>query len=102
MAEEDTGWPVPALTGAKLVCQQKGDPLIQAEVLQRKTDGNGFFRANHSLIERRELLARYHATHILIDLFWQKRWDSALLEHIAQLSAPEDSCGTVILYRVLS
>ncbi len=102
MAEEDTAWPVPALTGAKVVCQQKGDPLIQSEILQRKTDGNGFFRANHSLTERRELLARYHASHILIDRFWQKRWDSSLLEHIAQLSAPEDSCGTVILYRVLS
>lgn len=102
MAEEDTAWPVPALTGAKVVCQQKGDPLIPQEILQRKADGNGFFRANHSLTKRGELLARYHASHILIDMFWQKRWDSSLLEHIAQLSTPEDSCGTVFLYRVRS
>jgi hypothetical protein len=100
LAEDDTGWPIPAITGAKLVCQQKGNPLMQDEILRRKDEGDSFFRNSLSLDQRRAILNRYHVTHILFDLGCGVRWDSSFLEQINQLGVQEFSRNNVIVYRV--
>jgi hypothetical protein len=66
MAEPDDGQILPAITGARVVAQAKGDPLIQTEIERRKADARRFFADGTSLEDRRQLLRRYHATHVLI------------------------------------
>jgi hypothetical protein len=101
LAEDHTGWPVPALTGARLVSQQKGDPLIQPEILRRREDATQFFQGNLSMEDRRALLKRYHVTHILLDMGLKDRWSNFLLPQITQLATEQASQNPIVLYRVL-
>ena len=65
------GWVVPAITGAKTVGLQKLNPLMVDEGKQRNEDVTAFFEAPLSIEERRALIDKYHATHIVIDLSYQ-------------------------------
>jgi len=100
MAEEEAAWPVPAVTGAKIIWQQKGNPLITPELNQRREDAKAFFQKPLSLPERRALLKRYHVTHILLETWWHDRWDRSLFEQLPQLAAPDSTRGFLSLYRV--
>jgi len=100
LAEDDTGWPVPAITGAKLVCQQKGDPIIQDEVVRRRTEAMSFFRDQQSIEQRRALLARYHVTHIVLDMSHRQLWDGVLFQQITQFAHEETVQHNLVLYRV--
>jgi hypothetical protein len=101
IAEDDTGWPLPAITGAKLVCQQKGDPLIQPEIERRRDDADGFFRNALTLEQRRAILNKYHVTHILADLGCLSRWDQSLSDQVQQFARSEAVHGSVTLLRVI-
>ena len=100
LAEDDTGWPVPALTGAHLVSQQKGDPLIQSEVLRRREDARQFFQGSLGVEERRAILQRYHVTHILLDMTLHDRWSAFLMAQITQLAVEQASYDHIVLYLV--
>lgn len=101
LAEDDTGWPVPAICGAKLVSQQKGNPLIQSEVISRRKDAQYFLSNSLTIEERRALLKKYHVTHLLLDFAQRERWDSLLMQQIVQFAREQATCGKVVLYRVL-
>ena len=99
MAEEEAGWPVPAVSGAKIVWQQKGNPLITPELNQRKEDAIAFFRRPLSLDERRALLKRYHVTHILLETWWHDRWDRSFFEQLPELATLDSTRGFLALYK---
>ncbi len=100
MADERSAWVLPSLTGAKIIAQAKGNPLIQGEVEKRKLDVQAFYRRELSVDERRKLLNTYGATHVLVN-----RADSDLLspslfqamDSLAELSARQSA---VELYRI--
>ena len=100
MAEDDTGWPIPALTGARLVCQQKGDPLIQPEIEKRRADATAFFQSQMSTDDRRALLKNYHVTRIVLDITCKPRWDPFLFQQIVQFAHEERSQQGLIVFRV--
>ncbi len=100
MAEPDDGQILPAITGARVVAQAKGDPLITAEIERRKTDAHRFFAGEASLEERRDLLRRYHATHVLIGPAYSGAPRSSLIADMDRLGRPEAQAGAIVLYRL--
>jgi hypothetical protein len=101
LTEDDTGWPVPAICGARLVSQQKGDPLIQQEIVRRRKDAESFFKDPLSIDERRDMLKRYKVSHVLLDLWHQDTWDNMLFAQLTQIAREQMVQDKVVLYRVL-
>lgn len=100
MVEDTVGWRVPAVTGARLVAQAKGDPLIQDEVNRRRVDATRFFQLPLTLEERHQLLSQYHCTHILLDNRRGGFFADNLERHIAELSDFTAASPPYRLYRV--
>jgi hypothetical protein len=100
IAEDTTGWVVPAITGAKLVAQLKGNPLINKEVRQRREETNAFFRGTLSSEERWGLLHKYHVTHILLDRMRMCEWDRSFLRDLPVLGEKKAEQGMIALYRI--
>ena len=100
IAEDTTGWVVPAITGAKLVSQQKGDPLITAEIMLRRQLTNAFFTQPISSRERVAIIRAYDVTHVLIDEEKAGRWDKSFLSDLSSLSSPQARDGSIALYRI--
>ncbi|MCB9365845.1 MAG: hypothetical protein H6508_01465 [Calditrichaeota bacterium] len=73
MVEDTVGWRFPAVTGARLVAQAKGNPLMIDDVAARRQDVVTFFSGPVTLEERHSLLAKYHCTHILVDDTYSER-----------------------------
>ena len=86
MVEDTVGWRLPAVTGAKLVAQAKGDPLIQEQVNLRRTEATAFFNTNMSLADRWLLLNKYHCTHILVDERHAERNHHSLKQDLSTLT----------------
>jgi len=101
LAEDDTGWPVPAISGARLVSQQKGNPLIESEVERRRADARKFFLESLSIEQRRELLKRYKVTHIVLDMWHRDTWDSMLFQQLTQIAREQIVQNKIAVYRVL-
>ncbi|MBU1937463.1 hypothetical protein KKG05_08685 [bacterium] len=99
MAEDITGWVVPAITGAKLVTTLKGNPLMEAEIFQRRNKATTFFIEALSLEKRRALLKEYHATHILLDASRVAKWDSSFVRDLPLLGRKEIERGAIVLYK---
>ncbi|NUO19296.1 hypothetical protein HUU59_07625 [bacterium] len=100
MVEDTAGWRVPAVTGAKLVAQAKGNPLIQDEVNSRRADAVKFFSGRLSLDERRQLLLKYKCTHILLDNRRGGHFADDLERHLAELGEFVTAHPPFRLYRV--
>ncbi|MFH1009744.1 MAG: hypothetical protein V1784_00740 [bacterium] len=100
MATDTTGWTIPAITGARVIAQLKGNPLISMEVGKRRSDAAAFFGAVLSTEERQKLLREYHATHILFDLRRAEERDPSLLRDLPVLAQKEAECGVIVLYKV--
>jgi hypothetical protein len=100
LSEADTGWPVPALSGARLVAQAKGDPLIQAEIDRRREGVSEFFGQEQTIEQRRAFIKRYAVSHILLDLAQRDRWDSFLIGQLTQLAVEQTVHGSIVLYKV--
>jgi hypothetical protein len=119
MADLITGWPIPAITGARIVAQAKGNPLIQEEIKGRKFAVMRFF-LTHSDFEEwqwREfgeviseaqiyfpihstLLSDYHCTHVLWSDNESKIWDPNLRSDLDSLCTKVVTRGPITLYKV--
>jgi len=107
------GWVIPALSGARIVAPLKLNPLIIAEGTQRQKEVSVFFTTPCSLSERREMIAKYHVTHMLVNLHNKKDWDRSFIKDLEILGkevarkttiieAEKKVENTVILYTVAS
>jgi hypothetical protein len=100
LAEDSTGWVIPAITGAKLVAQLKGNPLINEDVKRRREEANGFFDNAMSLENRREILQKYHVTQILLDRTQRSKWDKSFLQDLSVLGENKVEQKMIALYRI--
>lgn len=100
LAEDTTGWVIPAITGAKLVAQLKGNPLINEDVKRRRDEANGFFENAMSLEGRREILQKYHVTQILLDRMRISKWDGSFLRDLPVLAEKSIEQRMIALYRI--
>lgn len=100
MADDTTGWVIPAITGAKIVAQQKGDPLITAEINVRRQSARSFLYRPISTRERVAIVRRYRVTHILLDDGNVHRPDESLRRDLALIAAPIVKNGKIALYRI--
>ncbi|MBK6909351.1 MAG: hypothetical protein IPK53_04525 [bacterium] len=100
MVEDTVGWRIPAVTQARLVAQAKGNPLMAAEVAQRRADVVQFFSGPATTDERRELIVKYHCTHVLVDSRNLQRADAALDHDLALLTEPLTAAPPYRLLRV--
>ncbi len=101
MAEEDTDWSVPSITGARIVSQQKGNPLISDEIQERRETVRRFFFEQHTAPERRSLLSKYRATHILLDLKRHNQWSPDLLPQLPLLAEKRAEQDSLALYEIV-
>jgi hypothetical protein len=101
MADLITGWPVPALSGARLVAQAKGNPLMQAEIERRRGDATAFFERPLSIDDRRALLKIYKVTHILWNEDEKAKYDPLLIRDLERLGREVVARGPVKLYEVV-
>jgi hypothetical protein len=100
LADDSTAWVVPAITGAKIVSQQKGDPLITAEINVRRQSVQAFLYRPISTRERVAIIRRYRVTHILLDENRANEWNETLLRDLELVAAPQARRGNLSLYRV--
>jgi hypothetical protein len=63
LADVFTSWPLPCITGAKVVSLYHNSPLIP-ENAERLSDAVTFFRSPN---ERKRIVEKYHITHVLIN-----------------------------------
>ena len=83
-------WPIPMLTGARIVALEKYNPLILNESILRDQDVHKFFRNNLTLNERKQILLKYKTTNILIDKKYESLFDHSLINQL-------DSLGTLLI-----
>jgi hypothetical protein len=100
MAEDETGWPVPAVSGARIVSSQKGNPLIQDEILRRRQDVKRFFGGSLSPEDRQALARKYGATHLLLDESRQAGWNPNMMNELPSLGREVAVHGSLVLYTV--
>ena len=100
MAEDTTGWVVPAISGAKIVSPQKGDPLITGEVTARRASTKAFFTEQIPTRGRLAILRHYHVTHVLLNEAQREQWDESFLQDLGQISSPQARSGPIVLYRI--
>ncbi len=100
MADDTTGFVVPAITGAKIVSQQKGDPLITAEITLRRQAEDAFFSDSLTTAQRVALIRRYHVTHVLVDEDRGQTRDERFRQSLSEMARPEARQGAIVLYRV--
>ncbi|MBI5058772.1 hypothetical protein HZB60_03190 [candidate division KSB1 bacterium] len=100
MADLISGWPVPAISGARLVAQAKGNPLMQPEIERRRRDVLAFYETPLTLEQRSRTLRQYQCTHILWSDLEAEHWDARLRGQLDTLGERVVSAGPVTLYRV--
>lgn len=100
MADDTTGFVVPTITGAKIVSQQKGNPLITAEITLRRQAEQAFFSDSLTTRQRAAIARHYHVTHILVDEDRGSSWDESFRQSLSQMACPEARQGAIALYRV--
>ncbi len=100
LVDANEGWVVPAITGARVVAPQKLNPLIVEESNLRKRDVAKFFKSRLSSEDRIRLIAKYHVTHILINLKNEKDWDPSFIKDLGLIGIEKARENTVILYKV--
>ncbi len=95
------GYPLPAITGCRIVEPRHSFTLlIGDESVQRKKDAAAFFRDSLTSEERLELLRKYGATYILIDLKDEPGWHPSFRESLVVLALETAREKDVILYRI--
>jgi len=102
MTDPAAGYVLPAITGARVVAQAKGNPLIQAEIERRRADAWRFFHEPMMPEERREMLRKYGATHVLIDRRQAGGSDASLARALSALADVVRAGEGITLYRVRS
>jgi uncharacterized membrane protein YhaH (DUF805 family) len=100
MVEDTVGWRLPATTGARLVAQAKGDPLIQDEVNRRRADATSFFDDDLETADRLLLLSKYNCTHVLVDERHADRNSPSLKRDLGLLAVPVVYKTPFRLYKV--
>ncbi|MCL4305152.1 hypothetical protein KJZ99_04510 [bacterium] len=100
MVDDTSGWRIPAVTGARLVAQAKGNPLLIDEVNQRRMDVSRFFYESTDTEARQELLHKYHCTHILVDNRLAQKLDHALKSDLEEFADFAIARPPFQLYRV--
>ena len=99
-AEE--GWVIPALTGAKIIEPLHSSPTIGEEILDRKRDVAQFFYHHLTLEERQTMIAKYGATHIMVNLINKDQWDLSFKNDLNLLGREEVRENKIILYKIAS
>jgi hypothetical protein len=99
MADLISGWPVPAISGARLTAQAKGNPLMQPEIERRRQDALAFYQYPLTVEQRRDLLSRYGCSHLLWSAL-EEQQDPALGSQLDSLGTLVVSHGPVTLYQV--
>ncbi|OGD18926.1 MAG: hypothetical protein A2W03_13805 [Candidatus Aminicenantes bacterium RBG_16_63_16] len=95
------GYPLPAVTGARIVEPRHFFTLlIKEESARRKKDAAAFFRGDLTREERLEILTRYRATHLLLDLKDEPGWHPSFRDTLGDLGTEIASEGQVVLYRI--
>lgn len=102
MTDPATGYVIPAITGARVVAQAKGDPLIQPEIERRRADAWKFFREPMAAGARREMLRGYGVTHVLIDRRQVPELDPSLARTLPAIAEEVTTRDGVTLYRLKS
>lgn len=100
IAEGETGWAIPGMTGARLVFHQHGNPLLFEELEVRHNATTSYLKDALSLEERDAIRRRYNATHVLLDYQQPATFSPTLpatLETIGQRVAEQDSLA---LFRI--
>jgi hypothetical protein len=82
MAVDTLAWPIPALTGAKVVAQAKGDPLINPDLVRRRIDARQFLLGALSFEQRLDMDRRYRPTCVIIDRASGRGCDSTLIPYL--------------------
>ena len=100
MTDPVTGYLLPAITGARVVAQAKGNPLIQPEIERRRADARRFFHEPMTPGERRKMLRRYGATHVLIDGRQVPAPDPSLRSALPAIAEQVTARDAVTLYRL--
>lgn len=97
------GFPLPAITGARIVEPRHLHSLLMSEEADgRKKDALSFFQDPLSREGRISLLKKYRITHILIDLKDEASWHPSFREGLAAIAGEVAREGTIILYKILS
>lgn len=100
LAEGETGWPVPGMTGARLVYHQHGNPLLADELETRLNATTRFLSNVDSEDEMLEAARKYHVSHVLVDL---KRVDSyapGLFNKLDDIGTRVEDRDSLLLYRI--
>ena len=100
MTDPADGYALPAITGARVVAQAKGNPLIQAEIERRRADAWRFFHEPMTLDARWVMLRHYRTTHVLIDRRQVPVPDPSLLETLPAIAEEVTARASVTLYRL--
>lgn len=88
LAEGETGWPVPGMTGARLVFHQHGNPLLIEELEARRMATTAYLKENLSSADRAEICRDYRVTHVLLD-FRQPETFSPMLPPVLRVSGEQ-------------
>ncbi len=104
MAYPIDAWCLTAIAGAKTVAPIHSLsyilPGFGAERLARVADVEAFFTGDISLEERRALLAKYGATHILVNHYFGDRWGEAFERDLDALATEVARQDNLVLYAV--
>jgi len=101
MVDDTVGFAVPAITGAKIVAQQKGDPLISADLATRQQATEVFFNQPVDTRWRMALLRHYQVTHVLVDERQAARCDQSFRRDLEEMALPEAHHGSLALYQIV-
>ena len=94
------GWPVPAISGARVVAPLYFMALFSGSYEARRTDVREFFEGDLSLEAREAIVDKYGVTHILVNLKRQKRWDESFRRDLDGLGVEIGRDGPIVLYEV--
>ena len=104
MAYPIDAWCVTAIAGAKTVAPIHSlsyiVPGLGPERLDREADVEAFFTGEISLEERQALLAKYGATHILVNHYFDDRWGEAFERDLDALATEVARNENLVLYQV--
>ena len=100
MVDDTVGWVLPAISGAKIVAPQKGNPLISADIALRRKTTNGFFGDSLSTWQRAAIIRHYKVTHILTDDRWAGQWHATFVRDLEIMSSLQARHGALALYKV--
>ncbi|MBK6765407.1 MAG: hypothetical protein IPG71_03525 [bacterium] len=100
LAEGMDGWTLPAISGARIVFQRHGNPLLTTELETRLAHTNAFLLGAANEQERSAILDRYGVTHVLLNLREPSAFSPNLPAYLDQIGTRVAEQNELVLYRV--